>query len=108
VFTRLHPSLSFHVTVVPNISSKVGHSISPPLYTLAYISGLDKLFASCSISLVQRTVQELDLLVRMSKHYVCHFLQDPLVWLPAKAVRHCRHCKRGVAVISVCNNIPFH
>jgi hypothetical protein len=65
-------------------SFKVDHSFSPHLYNLAYEFGLDNLFTSCNISLAPSPVQELDLMVRVSKYHICHFLQDPLGWLCAK------------------------
>jgi hypothetical protein len=45
---------------------------------------VDNLFTSCNISLVPSLVQELDLMVRVGKYHICHFIQDPLGWLCAK------------------------
>jgi hypothetical protein len=85
----LHSSLSFLITMLPHTSFKVDHSISPHLYDLAYNSGLDNLFTNCNISLVPSPVQELDLMVRVSKYHmsfssgsvrlvVCKTLRYPL------------------------------
>jgi len=42
---------------------------------------VDNLFTSCNIPLVPSPVQELDLMVRVRKYHICHFLQDLLGWL---------------------------
>lgn len=70
--------------MMPHTCFKVDPSFSSHLYDLAYKSGLDNLFISFNIFLVPSPVQELDLMVRVGKYHICHFLQDPLGWLHAK------------------------